>query len=116
MHHVPPELKGAFTGFVVLLSKGLIDDERWDWDVDRCDWKGYQAAFGDPLILKTTLAVFLNTLVTDDAGVVTNYRDARFRAFQYFRAQIDEAYPMALVQPPFQSHEIEEPDWRVWEA
>jgi hypothetical protein len=116
MGPVPPELKGAFSGFVVLLVKGLIDDTRWDWDLEKCDWKRYQAGFRDPSILKTTLAVFLNTLRTDDSGVTVNFRYARFRAFQYFRAHVDPAYPLKSVQPPFQAYEIEEPDWRLWEA
>jgi hypothetical protein len=116
MRHVPIELRGAVTGFVILLCKGLMDDERWDWDVEKCDWKGYQSAFADPFFLKTTLAVFLNTLMIDDADRITNYEDARFRAFQYFRAHVDSSYPFDAVEPPFQPHEIEEPDWRIWEA
>lgn len=116
MQHVPKELRGAVTGFVILLSKGLIQDKRWNWDVDRCDWHRYQSGFADPSILKTTMAVFLNTLTMDEDGKVRNYEDARFRAFQYFRAHVDSSYPLAGVQPPFQPYEIEESDWRVWEA
>jgi hypothetical protein len=116
MQHVPKELRGAVTGFLVLLCKGLIEDRRWTWDVERCDWNRYQSGFADPSILKTTLSVFLNTLTMDEAGKASNYEDARFRAFQYFRALVDPSYPMAGVKPPFQAYEIEEPDWRVWEA
>jgi hypothetical protein len=116
MNHVPQDLRGAVTGFMILLCKGLIDDKRWDWDVERFDWKAYQAGFMEPSILKTTLAVFLNTLALDKTGRVTNYVDARFRGFQYFRALVDSSYPYKLVEPPFQAHEIEEPDWRIWEA
>jgi hypothetical protein len=116
MHHVPEQLRGAVTGFVVLLCKGLIEDKRWDWDLDACDWTRYQSGFADPSILRTTVAVFMNTLEMDGAGIVLNYGDARFRASQYFRTHIDSAYPIGGVEPPFQSHEIEEPDWRVWEA
>jgi hypothetical protein len=116
MHHVPKELRGAVTGFVILLCKGLIQDRRWNWDVEKCDWKGYKAGFTDPSILKTTLAVFLNTVEMDEAGVVTNYEDAKYRGFQYFRALVDSSYPFKAIEPAFQSHEIEEPDWRIWEA
>ena len=110
MSHVPIELRGAVTGFIVDLCKGLIDDPRWDWDVEKCDWQGYQAGFSDPTILRTTVSVFLNTLATDEANKVTNYRDARFRAFQYFRALADPSYSWDSVQPAFQPHEIDEPE------
>jgi hypothetical protein len=112
---VSSDVRGAVAGFLVLLSKGLMDDSRWDWDVERFDRKHYQAAFCDPSILRTTLAVFLNTLKLDDHGNVVNYHDARFRAFQYFRALIDPAYPLVRVTPPFQPFEIEEQDWLTWE-
>jgi len=81
MRHVPKELRGAVSGFVVLLCKGLIEDERWSWDLDNCDWKRYQSGLADPSILRTTMVVFLNTLKMDEA------------------------------EPPFQSHEIEELWW-----
>lgn len=116
MHHIPTELRGAVSGFVVLLCKGLLDDQRWNWDLDRCNWRGYQAGFMDASILRTALAVFLNTLEMDEAGAVTNYDGAKFRGFQYFRALVDSSYPFEAVEPPFQPHEIEEPDWRIWEA
>ena len=115
MQGVSGELRGAVTGFVVRLCKGLIDDSRWNWDVEEFDWKCYQQGFCDPTILRTTLAVFLNTLKLDDVGNVINYDDARFRAFQYFRALVDPHYPYAGVTPPFQPFEIEEPDWFTWE-
>lgn len=117
MPSLSDDLRGAVAGFVVLLSKGLMDDSRWDWDIERFDWKKYQAAFCDPSILKTTLAVFLNTLQLDDFGVVVNYHDSRYRAFQYFRAMIgDPSYLAASVIPPFQPYEIEEQDCLTWEG
>lgn len=116
MMRVPDDIRGAVTGFVVLLCKGLLDDDRWDWDVEGIDWQHYRDGFGDPTILKTTLSVFLNNLKLDDSGAVVNYQDARFRGFQYFRALIDPSYPIDLVSPPFGSAELDEPDWRVWEA
>lgn len=115
MQGLSEEVRGAVAGFVVLLCKGLIDDSRWSWDVEQCDWKNYQAGFCDPTILRTSLAVFLNTLKLDDNGKVINYHDARFRAFQYFRAQIDPSYPWESVMPPFEPFEIEEQDWLIWE-
>lgn len=97
-------------GFVVHLSKGLLEDDRWDWDLERIDWQHYQAGFTDPTILRTTLSVFLNNLRLDDGGSVVNYPGARFRGFQYFRALIDPSYPLAQVSPPFGSAELDEPD------
>jgi len=112
---VPIQLRGAVTGFVVLLSKGLIDDRRWNWDIEKCDWKRYQSGFSDPSVLKTTMAVFMNTLEVDVSGTVTNWPDATFRGFQYFRAQVDPSYPFKMIQPKFLQEEMEEPDWRIWE-
>ena len=116
MKRVPDDIRGAVSGFVVLLCKGLLDDDRWDWDLERIDWQHYQAGFGDPTILRTTLSVFLNNLRVNDSGEVVNYTDARFRGFQYFRALIDASYPLAKVSPQFDSAELDEPDWREWEA
>ncbi len=98
--------KGAVVGFIILLCKGLMEDARWNWDVEKCDWKNYQQAFLDPSILKTTLSVFVNCLEDN------NYEDARYRAFQYFRRIIDSDYKP---DQPFTIKEIEEPDWRIWE-
>ena len=100
----------------MLLSKGLLDDDRWDWDIERFDWQRYRAAFADPTILRTTMAVFLNSLKLDEFGSVLNYEDARYRAFQYFRALVDPSYPIANVSPAFGPIEVEEPDWHRWEA
>ena len=116
MTRVPNDLRGAVVGFVVLLSKGLLDHETWDWDVERLNWQHYQEGFCDPTILRATLAVFLNNLQTDDRAVVLNYESARFRGFQYFRSQVDPSYPLAQVTPPFESTELEEPDVCPWEA
>src|SRR5579862_6567413 len=84
---ITDEIKGAVVGFIALLCKGLMDDDRWDWDVEKCDWTGYQQGFLDPTILRTTVSVFMNRL-----GRSGNYDDARFRAFQYFRMMIEPRY------------------------
>jgi hypothetical protein len=112
---IPSDIRGATTGFVVLLSKGLIDDKRWNWDLEKCDWLRYRAGFSDPSVLKTTMAVFMNSLEIDESGKVINWSDASFRGFQYFRTQVDLTYPFTLIQPRFSLEEMEEPDWRIWE-
>src|SRR5205085_2088393 len=81
--HVPDDIRGAVTGFMIHLCKGLLDDPRWDWDIEQIDWQNYQAAFSDSTILRTTLCVFLNCLTVDEHEAVVNYDDARFRGFQY---------------------------------
>jgi hypothetical protein len=116
MKRLPDDIRGAVTGFVVLLSKGLLDDDRWEWDVEGIEWHRYQAGFSDPTILRTSLSVFLNNLKFDDSWVIANYRDARFRGFQYFRVMIDPSYSLDQVSPPFGPEELDEPDWSVWEA
>ncbi|HYE21670.1 MAG TPA: hypothetical protein VEA69_24705 [Tepidisphaeraceae bacterium] len=108
------------SGFLVLLVKGLLDDERWDWDIDGLseeERKWLQEATLDPTHLRTTLAVFMNSIRLSAEGRVLNYADARFRAFQYFRAHLGVAgYTLDSVSPPLQPWELEEPDWRTWEA
>ncbi len=116
MHQLSDDLKGTIVGFLILLSKGLLDDERWDWDLDNCDWSRYQSAFSDPTILRTTISVFLNKVTIDDRGAVANYKDARFRGFQYFRTMIDSKYSFAAVLPRFEPSEMKEPDWCIWET
>ncbi|MFN7878123.1 MAG: hypothetical protein ACK5PB_22590 [Pirellula sp.] len=116
MPHSPNDVRNAVVGFTVLLCKGLLDDDHGDWDLECFDTELYRAGFGDPTILRTTLAVFLNNLLLDDSNSVVNYNDARFRGFQYFRGMIDPAFPLSHVTPPFEPSELEELDWREWEV
>jgi len=51
----------------------------------------------------------------DEHNKILNYDDARFRAFQYFRSQVDLSFSQGDVEPAFTPSEIEEPDWRKWE-
>jgi hypothetical protein len=126
MKQLSDDIKGAVVGFIILLCKGLLDDERWDWDVEKCDWNcltnkesdwnHYQEGFCDPSILKTTISVFLNNLRVDDKGGIANYKDAKFRGFQYFRAMLGGSYKFAQVEPSFEPFEQVEPDWYKWEG
>jgi hypothetical protein len=106
------DIKGAVVGFTILLSKGLIEDDRWDWDVEKCNWKDYQESFTDPTHLRTTLSIFVNNLEVDETGKVLNYEDARFRAFQYFRPYFDRNCPRV----EFEDWEYEEPYFLDWES
>jgi len=109
MTKLPLPLKMALSDFIIDLQKGLIDDERWNWDVEKSDWKQYQESFLDPTILRTTLAVWMNTINLDATGSVTNEVDAAFRAFQYFRHMFDREYVASEAAPTFEPWEIEEP-------
>ena len=102
-------LKTAISNFLIDLQGGLIDDERWSWDVEKSDWKRYRECFLDPTILRTTIAVWMNTIELDEAGNVTNEVDAAFRAFQYFRHMFDHEYRTSEGAPTFEPWEIEEP-------
>ena len=114
------DVKGAVAGFLILLCKGLIDDERWDWDVEKCDWKKYQEAFCESWILRSTIAIFLNNLNFDKEGKVehTDYVDARFRAFCFFRMYGGvegggKAYEGQKYE--FEPWEFVEQPWIIWE-
>ena len=109
MTKLPFPLKMALSDFIIDLQKGLIDDERWNWDMEKSDWKQYQGSFLDPTILRTTLAVWMNTVELDENGNVTNQVDAAFRAFQYFRHIFDREYVASEAAPTFEPWEIEEP-------
>ena len=107
---ISEDIKGAVSGFIIDLCKGLMEDERWDWDLEECDWEYYKKCFADPGILRTTIAVFMNNLEIDENGTVSNYEDASFRGFQYFRRCCDKNYELNN----FTDWELEEPDWQVW--
>jgi hypothetical protein len=92
MTKISKKIRGAVTGFMVLLCKGLMDDSRWDWDVENCNWEKYKNTFSEPTILRSTISVFLNNLEVDSQGIVLNYVDARYRAFQYFRSHVDNDF------------------------
>jgi len=119
-NRIPENIQGAISGFLVLLLKGLIDDPRWDWDIDlitKEQWRDYQKAFLDPTHFRTTLAVYSNNLRFDADGAVKNFDDAKFRGFQYFRAFLGwEDFTWNDVDPDFLPWELEEPDWEIWEA
>jgi hypothetical protein len=102
-------LKVALSDFIINLQKGLIDDERWDWDVEETDWKEYQQSFLDPTILRTTIAIWMNTIRLSETGEVIHSTDAAFRAFQYFRSMFDRDYSHSKDAPKFEMREIEEP-------
>ena len=113
MSQISSDIRGALTAYVVLLCKGLLDDDRWDWDVDDCNWDRYQKCFNDPSILRTTICVFVNNLEINDGNDIKNYTDARYRGFQYFRSCIEPEYNLTK---KLESWELEEQDFYEWES
>jgi len=109
MKNIPATIKFEIIDFIIDLQKGLIEDERWDFDLDECKWEAYQQSFLDPTHLRTTLSIWLNHLRLNEEDEIENSDDARFRAFQYFRAYFDHGYTF---KPPFESWELEEPDFK----
>ena len=113
MIQVSSDIRGTFAGYVVLLSKGLLEDDRWEWDVGNIDWGKYQKCFNDPCMLRTAICVFVNNLKVNESNEILNYLDARFRGFQYFRSCVDETYKL---HKDLESWEYEEQDWLEWEG
>jgi len=113
MNQISADIRGAFNAYVILLSKGLLDDDRWDWDLERTDWEKYQACFGHPSMLRTAICIFVNNLKVNENGHVLNYLDARFRGFQYFRSCVEESYELTQ---ELEAWEYEEQDWLQWEC
>ncbi len=103
---ISKDIKGAVVGFIMHLQKGMVDDDRWDWTMEKVDsnWQSYREAFFDPTIMRTTMSIFMNTLNED----ASNYEDAKFRAFQFFR-RFNDGYIV-----PFTLEEMEEPNWYTW--
>lgn len=68
------------------------------------DYRPVVMAYGSGL--EQVFAIFANVLDVDEAGKVTNYDDAEFRAAQWIRRCCDDTY---RVDPPFAQWEIELP-------
>ena len=106
MPHLPHSLKDALRWFACDLSKGCLEDDRWDWDADNVDITQFRLAIADETCLQTAFTIWANVIVTDDNGVVQNADEAAFRAHQYVRSYIDRDY---VVDPPFAPWEVETP-------
>lgn len=106
MPHLPHSLKDALRWFACDLSKGCLEDDRWDWDADNVDIERYRLAIADETCLQTVFTIWANVIVVDDDGVVQNRADAAFRAHQYVRSYIDHD---DTVDPPFEPWEVETP-------
>jgi hypothetical protein len=63
----------------------------------------YGCIFEEPSALEQTYAIFANVLELDDSGTVLNATDAEYRAAQFIRSYVDDAYQ---VEPPFEDWEV----------
>ncbi len=112
-NRLTPSLKGALYWFVEDLTKGLLQDDNWNFDPEmfddeRLDWDRYLAVIQDPTIIKMVYTIWSNNLELNTHGAVLNELHARFRAFQYLRSQFDDSYTHDLVEPEFATWELEE--------
>jgi hypothetical protein len=92
-----PYVRGSIRQFAHGLANGTVGGPVLE-GVD------YRCIFEEPSALEAAVAVYLNVLEVDDAGVVTNGRAAEGRAAQYIRAYCDPGY---VVDPPFADGEVE---------
>jgi hypothetical protein len=114
MKPIPNGLKVALYWFVDAITKGLLDNENWDFnplerfESGELDWERYQAAMNDPTIIKTVYAIWMNNIQLDDEHQIVNEEHACFRAFQYLRTQFDGEYTSDRINPPLTAAELDE--------
>ncbi|MEV6300529.1 hypothetical protein AB0M02_14070 [Actinoplanes sp. NPDC051861] len=100
MAQLPEDVRSAFRFFAFYLANGtLVMDVLEDFD-----YRPVVMTYGSGL--EQVFAVFANVLDVDEAGQVTNYSDAEYRAAQWIRRACDGAYE---VDPPFADWELELP-------
>src|SRR5579859_4829785 len=63
----------------------------------------YSCIFREPSALETAMAIYANTLRTDDSGQVLNAKAAEKRAAQWIRSYVERGY---VVDPPFEAWEV----------
>jgi hypothetical protein len=89
---LPEDVRSALRFFAFYLTNGtLVMDLLEDFD-----YRPVIMAYGSGL--EQVFAIFANVLDIDDAGLVTNYADAEYRAAQWIRRVCDRTYQ---VDPPF---------------
>ena len=108
---IPDGVKIALYWFVEHLLKGMLEDDRWDFDESWFeegvkDWGKYQSALLDSGVMKTAFTVWSNNVELDENGIVTNDGYAEFRAFQSIRPHFDDEYTYDDIEPPFEQWEV----------
>ena len=67
------------------------------------DGVDYSSIFEEPSDLEQAYAIFVNVLEIDEAGTVTNSKDAERRAAQFIRSYVEPSY---VVAPAFEGWEV----------
>ncbi|WP_030443753.1 DUF7677 family protein [Actinoplanes subtropicus] len=98
MAHLPEDVRSAFRLFAFYLAEGTLDLEL----LDGFDYRLAVMAYGSAL--EMVLAIFANVLDVNEAGEVTNYAEAQYRAAQWIRRLCDDQYQP---DPPFAAWEVE---------
>ncbi len=106
-------LKSSLYWFVEDLSKGLLDNEGWDFDYENLDsieglWEKYQKAILDPSIIKLVFSIWSNNIEIDENGSVLNEDRSSLRAFQYLRSCFDPDFDAGDIVPPLEDWEMVE--------
>lgn len=100
MAQLPEDVRSALRFFAFYLAEGtLVMDLLQD-----IDYRAIFMTYGSGL--EQVFAIFANVLDVNEAGQVTNYTDAEYRAAQWIRRACDDAYQ---VSPPFADWELELP-------
>lgn len=98
MAQIPEDVRSALRFFAFYVANGtLVMDLLEDFD-----YRPVVMSFGSGL--EQVFAIFANVLDVDEAGRVTNYGDAEYRAAQWIRGACDPTY---RIDPPFAAWETE---------
>ena len=79
MNPIPDGLKISLYWFVDFVTKGLLDNENWDFDPmvrfdsNEFDWNRYTSAINDPTIIKTVFTIWMNNIQLDNDNRVINF-------------------------------------------
>jgi hypothetical protein len=98
MAHLPENVRSAIRLFAFYVGNGTVNVEL----LDGIDYRPALMEFGSDL--ERVFAIFSNVLDVDEAGLVTNFDQASWRAAQWIRSYLDPDY---TVQPPFEDWEFE---------
>ena len=117
MNPIPHDLKSALYWFVSNISKGLLQNENWDFDpIEDFDsgtlcWDKYVQTINDSTVITTAFTIWMNNIQINENGMVENSEYAAFRAFQCLRTHFDTRFVHENIVPPFSEEELTEPQW-----
>lgn len=100
MAQLPEDVRSALRFFAFYLANGTLVVEL----LEDIDYRSVVMGHGSGL--EQVFAIFANVLDVNEAGQVTNYGDAEYRAAQWIRRACDDTYQ---VDPPFADWELELP-------